>query len=121
MYCLMKRFASHRIYMFHEGVLLKSYVVEVEALTGRVLRLYPFTDELSFTEWLGGLIVISHEKPDLSDIVVGDAISTCDGIITKKSASTEFSEDTLLYAFYICDFNVVAMSCSDSSRVIQLC
>lgn len=116
----MKRFASHRLYIPHMGLLLKNQVVEVTEGSGKVISCYPFTEEISFTEWLGGLIVLSDAVPILNSDY-NDIFKTCSfgPEDIKRVPSLQF-DDTLLYAYYISDFNVSEMKYSDKSRIIKL-
>ena len=54
----MKRFATHRVYSLLTAEIKSSQVLELEE-DGRVSKLYPFTEEISATEWLPGLVVLS--------------------------------------------------------------
>lgn len=47
----MKRFATHRVYSLLTAEIKSSQVLELEE-DGRVSKLYPFTEEISATEWL---------------------------------------------------------------------
>lgn len=49
----MKRFATHRVYSLLTAEIKSSQVLELEE-DGRVSKLYPFTEEISATEWLPG-------------------------------------------------------------------
>lgn len=51
-----KRFAAHQIIISSECK-FKQYVVEME---GRLVsRIFPLTEEIAFTEWIGGIIILS--------------------------------------------------------------
>lgn len=89
--------------------------------TGEVLAYSPFTEEISFTEWLGGLIVVSNVKPS---VISGDGNSILELYIDEskniRRVSSVKLEDTPLYAYHISGFNVADMCFSENSRVLQL-
>ena len=53
----MRRFACHYLYVSADGCYSK-YVVELED-SGRVRAYFPLKEELSATQWIGGVIIIS--------------------------------------------------------------
>ena len=55
----MKRYASHYLYIPNIGF-LKQQVVELNE--GRVIRLFPLTEEIESVEWMPGVIVLSTEQ-----------------------------------------------------------
>ena len=56
----MKRFASHFLFLPAYGGYLKQYAVETEE--GRVVRIFPITEELENVEWLPGAIVLLTQE-----------------------------------------------------------
>ena len=60
----MRRFACHYLYVSADGCYSK-YVVELED-SGRVRAYFPLKEELSATQWIGGVIII------FSDVWAGD-------------------------------------------------
>lgn len=52
----MKRYAVHLLYMERDAV-CRQQVMEVD--NGRCVEHYPLTEELPFTEWIGGVAVLS--------------------------------------------------------------
>ena len=58
----MKRYASHYLFLPERGY-LKQHAIEVEA--GRVVRIFPLSEEIEDTEWLPGVIVL-HRESDAS-------------------------------------------------------
>ena len=53
----MRRFACHYLYVSADGCYSK-YVVELED-SDRVRAYFPLKEELSATQWIGGVIIIS--------------------------------------------------------------
>ena len=53
----MRRFACHYLYVSADGCYSK-YVVELED-SGRVRAYFPLKEELSATQWIGGVIIIT--------------------------------------------------------------
>jgi hypothetical protein len=53
----MKRFAAHRVLTSRNDRERKLWVVTLEGT--RVLSLAPFTEEVPFTEWIGGWILVT--------------------------------------------------------------
>jgi len=51
-----KRFAAHQVFV-HSDNHYKQYVVETENKT--VIRFFPLKEEIAFTEWIGGTIILS--------------------------------------------------------------
>lgn len=56
----MKRYACHRLYT-HQGHFLKQAVVVIDE-DGTVVHYTPFEDEQRATEWIGGIIILSHQS-----------------------------------------------------------
>lgn len=55
----MKRYASHYLYIPNIGF-LKQQVVELNE--GRVIRLFPLTEEIESVEWMPGVIELVTEQ-----------------------------------------------------------
>lgn len=54
-----KRFAAHQL-IISANCRLKQYVVEME---GKIVsRIFPLTEEIAFTEWIGGMIILSADN-----------------------------------------------------------
>ena len=53
----MRRFACHYLYVSADGCYSK-YVVELED-SDRVRAYFPLKEEISATQWIGGVIIIS--------------------------------------------------------------
>ena len=123
----MKRFASNRLFLPHMGMIMRNQVVEIDENSGEVVSYYPFTGEMCFTEWLGGLIVISGTVPSISDMSDMSGKFGDDSLIVYiddnkelRSVSSGLTDNTLLKAYHVTDFNVADMRFSDTSRVVQL-
>ena len=61
---MIKRFASHFIFLPGYGY-LKQYVVGVEE--GRVVSVFPLTEEIEGVEWFPGVIVLLNNEEDISE------------------------------------------------------
>lgn len=123
----MKRFASHRLYIPHLDLWLRNHVVEIDDITASVIRYYPFTEEISFTEWLNGLIVLSCDVPEISlenELnVSSEATVLCvDERKNIRSVLSSVYDKTplVLKAYYITSFNVLDGSFARDSRVLPL-
>lgn len=123
----MKRFASHRLYIPHLDLWLRNHVVEIDDITASVIRYYPFTEEISFTEWLNGLIVLSCDLPEISLEnklnVSSEATVLCvDERKNIRSVLSSVYDKTplVLKAYYITSFNVLEGSFARDSRVLPL-
>ncbi len=123
----MKTFASHRLYIPHLDLLLKNHVVEVAEVKGEVVGYYPFTEEIPYTEWLNGIIVLSYYKPIISlDPVPNYADNSLVLYIgqDKKIRSVIPHEANMTFptlkAYYVTMFNVSEMSFSSDSRILEL-
>lgn len=123
----MKRFASHRLYIPHLDLWLRNYVVEIDDITASVIRYYPFTEEISFTEWLNGLIVLSCGVLEISlenELnISSEATVLC--VDERKNIRSVLSSDydktpLVLKAYYITSFNVLDGSFARDSRVLPL-
>ena len=58
----MRRFACHYLYVSADGCYSK-YVVELED-SDRVRAYFPLKEEISATQWIGGVIIISWHIAD---------------------------------------------------------
>lgn len=123
----MKRFASHRLYIPHLDLWLRNHVVEIEDITASVIRYYPFTEEISFTEWLNGLIVLSCDLPEISlenelNVSSEATVLFVDERKNIRSVLSSVYDKTplVLKAYYITLFNVLEGSFARDSRVLPL-
>lgn len=103
---MIKRFASHFIFLPGYGY-LKQYVVGVEE--GRVVSVFPLTEEIEGVEWFPGVIVLLNNEEDISE--------GYSGIFHKSSEVLEelpevFCQETFpsgisAYLFYPFDFTTM--------------
>ncbi|WP_455607013.1 hypothetical protein [Bacteroides sp.] len=102
----MKRFASHFIFLPGYGY-LKQYVVGVEE--GRVVSVFPLTEEIEGVEWFPGVSVLLNNEEDISE--------GYSGIFQKSSEVLEelpeffcqetFPSEISAYLFYPFDFTTM--------------
>lgn len=107
----MRRFACHYLYVSADGCYSK-YVVELED-NDRVRVYFPLKEELSATQWIGGVIVISplcelelHSGENFSDFL--------------KRVIMESETDVPVYAWYIADFDLIKKEFTTGSRPVRL-
>lgn len=103
---MIKRFASHFIFLSGYGY-LKQYVVGVKE--GRVVSVFPLTEEIEGVEWFPGVIVLLNNEEDISE--------GYSGIFQKSSEVLEelpevFCQETFpsgisAYLFYPFDFTTM--------------
>ena len=103
---MIKRFASHFIFLPGYGY-LKQSVVGVE--DGRVVSVFPLTEEIEGVEWFPGVIVLLNNEEDISE--------GYSGIFQKSSEVLEelpevFCQETFpsgisAYLFYPFDFTTM--------------
>lgn len=103
---MIKRFASHFIFLPGYGY-LKQYVVGVEE--GRVVSVFPLTEEIEGVEWFPGVIALLNDEEDISE--------GYSGIFQKSSEVLEelpefFCQETFpsgisAYLFYPFDFTTM--------------
>lgn len=122
---MMKKFASHRLYIPHLDLFLRNQVVEIDDNTGIVVSYYPFKEETGFTEWLNGLIVLSYNTVLISlkseGIPSGEFnVLYIDKDKNIRSVLPPHGGDTFLNAYYITFFNVSEMCFSSDSRAVKL-
>lgn len=106
---------------------LKNYVVEVAEVKGEVVGYYPFTQEIPYTEWLNGIIVLSYYKPS---ILIDSVPNSADNSVflyvghDKKIRSVIPYNANMTFltlkAYYVTMFNVSEMSFSSDSRILEL-
>lgn len=123
----MKRFASHRLYIPHLDLLLDNHVVEIAETGGEVIAYYPFLEEIPYTEWLNGMIVLSYYRPSVSvgslSGAAGNSVALYVGQDKKIRSVIPHEADTTfltLKAYYVTMFNVSEMSFSSDSRILEL-
>ncbi len=62
---MMKRYACHRVYTSPKHYLNQAYITLDEQ--GEVVNYATFTEEVSATEWIGGVIFLSDTTPAPTD------------------------------------------------------
>lgn len=122
----MKRFASHRLYIPRLDLMLVKNVVEIDSISREVLSYYPFVEEIPFTEWLNGLIVLSADVPVLyngNQYNIHNPSTTVLYIDSDKKIRSVLPVNAYkapLKAYYITLFNVSEMRFHEDTRVVQL-
>lgn len=122
----MKRFASHRLYIPRLDLMLVNNVVEIDSISREVLSYYPFVEEIPFTEWLNGLIVLSADVPVLyngNQYNIHNPSTTVLYIDSDKKIRSVLPvnvDKVPLKAYYITLFNVSEMRFHEDTRVVQL-
>ena len=107
----MKRFACHYLYVSADGCYSK-YVVELED-NGRVGAYFPLKEELSATQWIGGVIIVSpmHELEIYSGEKFADFL---------QRAMQETETEPPVYAWHIADFDLQKKEFTMESRLVRL-
>lgn len=107
----MKRFATHRVYSLLT-LPSSSSSKTWEDFISAVSKLYPFTEEISATEWIPGLVVLSpcpiwkNPEENFSEFKMRiSKIPVC---------------ETTLRAYWIYPFNVSLMEFAGNSRITLL-
>lgn len=102
-----RRVACHRVYDSYNHYEAQSVVAIT--MQGEVIGCTPLIHETSFTEWIGGVIVLSplSDMPCVSDF---------------KSMTSEMTgqQGNPLYAWHISDFDFSKEELTPQSRVIRL-
>ena len=93
----MRRIACHYLYVSADGCYSK-YVVELED-SARVRAYFPLKEEISATQWIGGVIIISpvHELDICS-------VGKFDDFLDRAMLETELEQP--VYAWHIADFDL---------------
>lgn len=107
----MRRFACHYLYASADGCYAR-YVVELED-DGRLRRYFPLTEELSSTQWIGGIIVLSP----LSELVIRPQERFADFL---RRATAETGTEAPVYAWHIACADLPAKELTPESRVSSL-
>ena len=87
-----KRYACHRVYDSYNHYLPQSVVTITP--DGEVLECKPLTEEISSTEWIGGVIVLSP-SPEMGSVT--DFKSMTNGMV--------HLDQTPLYAWHVSNFD----------------
>ena len=107
----MKRFACHYLYVSAAGCYSK-YVVELED-NGRVGAYFPLKEELSATQWIGGVIIVSpmHELEIYSGEKFADFL---------QRAMLKTEPERPVYAWHVADFDLQEKEFTVGSRLVRL-
>ena len=105
----MKRFACHYLYVSIDGCYSK-YVVQINE-NNIVDKYFPLKEEISATQWVGGVIVLSPFK-DLT-IHLGETFSSL-----LQRIVTEVEEP--LYAWHITNFDFIEKEFTSTSKLTLL-
>lgn len=103
----MKRYASHYLYVPGIGF-LKQYVVELHE--GKVVNLFPLTEEIESVEWMPGVIVLSTEQDIDSNVKELNASGKCSTLLHSISSMVEtdiLASRLIPYLLYPFDFTVM--------------
>ena len=109
----MRRVATHRAYDLMTSQWVFSPVIELDE-DGSVCRIYPLTEEISHTEWLPGVILLS---PCSVSKRVGEGFSM---FIERITSVVSVHTDTPKHAYWIYPFNLSAFDFTGSSRIVAL-
>lgn len=109
----MRKVATHRVYDAVTGKTFSKQVVELDN-QGYVVKIYPFSDEIRYTEWLGDIIIVSpSELP---------AISSDESYSQYKERISSFihpiGEESLKKAYWLTPFNVSSMDFTSETHII---
>ena len=105
---IFKNYACHRVYDSPQHYLTQSVVSIAD--NGEVMECKPLSQETAFTEWIGGVIVLSPE----SEITLPIDFKTL------RQQSTKGNESSPLYAWHISDFNFQEEALSPQSLIRRL-
>lgn len=107
----MRRFACHYLYVSADGCYSK-YVVELED-SGRVRAYFPLKEELSATQWIGGVIIISPMYG--LEICSGEKFADF-----LHRAMLETGCEQPVYAWHVADFDLPGKEFTTGSRLVRL-
>lgn len=110
----MKRYAAHRVCDVSNLTMLRNYVVEIEEETHSVVQLFELKEEIRFTEWKGGMILLCNELP------IRKEQENFADFILRLRANEQDRVQTSLYAYHITSFDVSAMEFTKNSRIVSL-
>lgn len=88
-----KKFAAHQV-IVSNGNHYKQYVVEIE--NKAVIRFFPLKEEVAFTEWIGGTIILSPYNELIKEIKFPVKIEYLMTILTEVC-----DHQSSLYAWHI--------------------
>ncbi|WP_300726724.1 hypothetical protein [uncultured Bacteroides sp.] len=110
----MRRIATHKLIGPHTAEILSHQVIELDD-EGVVCGLFSFEKEISHTEWLPGLIILSAYPVSRNS---GESF-----LCWKERIELEYSSETsssVLRAYWVTPFNVSAMEFLPDSRIVPL-
>ena len=109
----MRKIATHRVYDAESGKISSQQVVELDE-QGYVLKMYSFSEEIRYTEWLGDLIILS--PLELPKILPDESFSH----FKERIASLVQSEgkESPKKAYWMTPFNVSEMEFTSDTHVI---
>ena len=107
----MRRFACHYLYVSADGC-YSQYVVELED-SDRVRAYFPLKEEISATQWIGGVIIISPMYE--LDICSGEKFVD---FLHRAMLETELEQP--VYAWHIADFDLPGKEFTAGSRLVRL-
>lgn len=110
----MKRVATHRTGNVITGEWLSVSVIELDD-GGYVSRVYPLQEEISRTEWLPGVILLSPFPVErIPDEPFGDFIRRL------KRQAASYDELSPCRAYWLASFNLSAMDFTPHTRIVLL-
>ena len=110
----MKYYAANRVCNVADLTMYRNYVVEVEAATHSVTRLFALEGEMRHTEWRGGLILLCEELP------IRTTGETFADFLSRMHAKIQHQQSASLRAYHVTSFNVNLMEFTTDSRIVIL-
>lgn len=111
---MIRRIAVHRVWDALDRKELHMQVVEVDTGTHRVLRVYPFAEEIRNTEWWGGLILLSSAVPPRPE-----AEECLEGYAGRMEAAGGAGRPER-YAFYVTGFSLADRRFTSAVRITRI-
>lgn len=110
----MRRFAANRVCVVCDKLMLRNGVVDINPATHQVVRYSELNGEVQQTEWIGGLILICKELPNL---IKGESFAT---FLVRLQNKERLSKLIEFHAFHITAFDVKAMEFTANSLILSL-
>lgn len=108
---MIRRIAVHRVWKASDSSWNAMQVVEIEADTHRVCRIYPFAEEIRNTEWWGGVVIVSPVVP-----LLPESGETFEAYTTRiLAAEAESSADDR--AYYVTGYSIADRRFGPVSRI----
>lgn len=111
---MIRRIAVHRVWNVRERSCRDMQVVEVDAATHCVERVYPLVEEIRNTEWWGGLMIISPVLPLLPEAEEDFQA------YTRRMNVPEGEDEAREYAFYVVGFRLADSCFGAASRMTRV-